>query len=698
MRHIHTDLEARSFAEIKDVSTHRYANHPTTEVTCMAWGYTPDCVELWLPGDPVPDDFYGDDVIMVAHNASFERAMWKPQMVKKHGFPPVPTKRWDCTAIRAGHAGLPHGLDKLSRVLDLKDLAKDKEGQANMLRLCKPLKSGKPVEGIYQKGVFDNDPERHKLNGRYCQQDVRAEFGVIDKTPPLSAKELAGFHLDQEINDRGVPIDLDLCRGAVCIVDREATVSGERLSELTAGWIYHSPKGKDHVGIDAPTQRERIVGYCLERGVELPIGEKGTPTLAEEYLEPFLDDTDEYNLPDDCREMLEIYARNNSSAIRKYTAALAQCCPDGFARDQFGFYRAGTGRWGARGIQLQNLKRPLFKITQEIIEIITAGDYDALREITDNVSRERNKRISPVDYLASGVRAMIQAKPGHSLIVSDFSAVEGRGLGWEAGSNYLLDLYASGKCLYSDMGGKIFGVDPEWISRLHEEAEHLDADQKTEDHRTAKRYRQCGKVAILGLGYGCGWQKFQKMAGGQAYNVKLTDLEAKNIVTVYRDAYPEVPKLWKAVGDAAISAVNNPGSRIMAGKCLFYMEDDFLVIELPSTRKLYYFQPELEVDGSRVSLSYMNNKGLRERTYGAKLVENIVQADCRELLLDAMFRIDRWSKDIIMHCHDEVVLHSPEKRASFLVKRLQQEMTYVPGWAKGFPIGAATHSCKRYEK
>lgn len=655
------DLETRSRVNIKDTGAWFYAAHPSTEVLCMCYHVADtEHVQVWVPGEDVPAAFLNPRLIGVAYNAEFERTIWHWIMTKAHGFPAMPAERWICTATMAAYCNLPRSLDEVCNRVGLGEAGKDEDGHANMLKLCKPVKrkknSVKQIGPLYVGGEFETNIDMHTRNVEYCAVDILADYNLWPKLQPLPKRERQIWLLDQKINDRGVLIDRQMCEGAQQIAAETALYDNARLEDITDGRVTKF------------TQNQRIRQIAKELKIQLPFkknskGKMG-PSLNEEARAEILE---RKNLDPTFREIVEILDRNNSSAVAKYTAALNCAGPDDRCRNQFLYYAAGPGRWGGKIAQFQNFKRggKVDKLDL-VMYAIRGGDYDALCHLCDN---------RPIETMANVVRLLVCAPPGRQLVISDLSQIEARMLAWMAGEQYVLDLFASGEDIYKDMASKIYGIP---ISEV------------------TKAQRQVGKVAVLGLGYGCGYVKFVTVAKDMG-GVIIDEDTAKDIVDVYRNANPHIRQFWYDVDDAAKMCVRT--GKTIRVRCLkFRMEGDWLTIELPTGRKLMYYEPQLVAGGKfGDELHYLDGKKGITKTYGAKLVENIVQAMSRDVLADAMLEMDRLNLYITLHVHDEVhveILEGDEETPTIV----HEIMSTCPEWCPGLPVAAETHTSQRYDK
>lgn len=658
------DVETRSRCVIADTGIVRYTLHPSTDVLGLVYTINEEQEFLWIPGEPPPPVFGWDGVqLYTAHNATFERWIYNKILVPRYRFPPLPLEKWDCTAARAAHQNLPRGLARLCERLRLPfSDAKFKAGHDNMVKLCRPHQARKnkcfEVDGLYKGGVFDEDVDRHTINFFYCAQDVKAETAVKKNVLPLPPREREIWELDQVINARGVSVDVEMCKGATRILREGILHFHTRLCDITNGQIT------------THDQRERILKYARTHGVQLP-------DLQKETVQEFLDNRP---LPDDVREILSIRQLLGSAAVCKYQAILNCVGDDARCRDQFLYYAAGTGRWGGKLAQFHNLKNSPAP-PPEVIETITAGDYDRMFELCHG---------QPVQGLGCAVRSAVKAPDDRELVISDLSQIEARMLAWVAGDTKQLELFWAGKDVYRYMAGQVYNEDPESIPK-----------------KSPKR--QLGKVMELGLGYGCGATKFQSVAWSTSYfpnppwdkepageGIRLTDEESANLVELYRAAHPPIVQFWWDLGDACMKCIRH-GKTIRHKNLVLRREGEFFTIEMPSGRKLFYHRPYIIYEDGRPEIVYLDGKKGVTRTHGAKICENLVQALSRDVFAHCMLLMYRLGIFTTLHCHDEN--HSERRTGDDATKDLiQQCMTTCPRWADGLPLAAETKVSTRYDK
>ena len=633
MTDIYIDFETRSRVDIRVTGAVRYAQDESTDVLCMAWAIDDGPVYLWKRGEPFPLYLYDairEGCLFHAHNAGFERAIWHYIMSARHRWPDIPLEQWRCTAAKAAHANQPRHLDGVSTRLLPEELRKDKEGTKIMLKTCKPNRKGEWVE----------DEETLQKLYAYCQQDVRAERALDEILPDWPQSEVEVWQLNERVNDRGVPIDRELCEGAAFILDTTLAGISDRISDMTKG------------AITTGNQVARIKKFVAERGVNMKSLDKDH--VAEELT---------HDLPDDVRDVLLLRQLTSGAAAKKYKSVLGIMGDDARARGMFMYYAAGTGRFGSGKTQFHNMKKGGDKGTA-FRNIVVSGNMDLVDLVYGNTM---------VSVLGRNVRSMICATPGHSLLRVDASQIECRVLHWLAGAEKKLDTFRAGEDPYIKLAQKAFNKpvvtkdDPE---------------------------RQVGKAAELGLGFGMGAVRFQAQVKEQA-GIDLNERFARHVVTLYSKENPLVTQLWNKYEAAAKTCVET-GCSTGVGKVIFRMERNYLTVTLPSKRQLFYYRPFFEEGKRGPRFTYWGPKGPRHEWAGGILTENIVQAVARDILVHAMRQAEKAGFNICMHIHDEMIVELPHSMIHWLKDKLIDCMTEGPAWAGGLPLAAELKVAERY--
>lgn len=710
---IELDFEARSACNIKKAGTQRYALDPTTEIMCLAWSVDGAEPELWHPAYPnagLPEHnaaglrrlhariAFGDDLIE-AHNAMMEWAIWTHIGQARLGWPELPVDRLRCSAAKAAAYGLPRALDRALKALG-SDVQKDAEGHRLMMKLSKPRKPLKAelvragcktaAEFAERYGLLWHEkPEELQRLFAYCRQDVRAEQALSKLVPDLIPEELALWQLDQRMNRRGVAVDVEGVKVAIDVAARESRRFDAEMDALTFGAVPNC------------RQTAVILKWINARGGDVPDLQAATIDLALQRK----------NLPDMARRALVLRRESAKASVKKLNAVVARACPDGRMRDLFVFCGAAhTGRWAGAGFQAQNLVRGG---SVEQLE----GEREERRCAAEGVKDEKTikKRVAAakmnaqetawrelvalgpgrwiVEYpqaltrLAHMLRGVIKASPGCRLIAADFASIESCVLAWEAGEERMLRILSSGGSLYKDMCGAIYSIpDP----------------QKNVSKGTPEY--QVSKNAVLGLGFGMGGPKFVVTCA--KVGTVISEEFSKEVVQTYRSTYPRVKALWYSTEAAACEAVRSPGRITEAGRVHFRMKGRALRMKLPSGRCLTYMDPKLKPKKTpwgedRDSLEYMGvdsktGQWRRLHTYGGALVENSTQAIARDLLRDAMLRLDAAGYPLVMSAHDESTGDVPNTFGS--ERDFGEIMCQLPAWAVGCPVSQESWSGPRYRK
>jgi DNA polymerase bacteriophage-type len=645
---LHIDFESRSTVDLRRAGVYRYAADTTTDVIVVCWAVDAEPVETWLPlKEPMPGPLrkllQDPDCIVVAHNAGFERTLFNAKLSLKFQVPVIPIERWDCTAARAARMALPRSLDGAAQALGL-DVQKDLEGHRLMMRMCRPRSEDADLGTITW---WDDDARMARL-AQYCATDVEVER-LLDKQLRHLADDRAVWMHTELINDRGVRINTAFASKAVAVADMAQAVLNEALEKLTDGAV----KTASNVG--------GIKKWLSEQGIN--IFEGNDESLNKEAIQHLLNKD---HLPEDVKAVLRIRASGGKSSVAKYTAMLERVSFDGRVRGNLMYHGASTGRWSGAGVQLQNLPRA------------TVKDWDAAEATLLPVGPETSSILSQM------VRGTIVAEPGHRLIWADYAAIEARGVAWLAGQDDLVDLFARGGKVYEAMAASIYGVDPSEIGKDSVE-------------------RFLGKTVILGCGYSMGAVRFRQACA--AMGVHISEELAERAVRTYRTLYPQIPLLWRRLEEAAIAAVRKPSNDTIYGNIKFRCEQDWLLVRLPSGRKLFYREPKVVEQagpfGSKPALAYMavnsfTKKWQQERTFGGKLTENIVQGICRDLIAGAMLALEPRGYPVIASVHDEVICEVPNAWGT--QQEMVEIMCQVPKWAAGFPIAAEAKEGIRYGK
>jgi len=652
MGYVVIDFETRSEVKIKTQGGYVYAEHPSTRSMCIAWRYTAQqdrqalkymkTQVAWTLDGTFPKDLakllLKPSVKIVAHNANFER------LILKHVHKcDIPINRFFCTAAQARRLALPGNLEGAAIAAKLA-IKKDIAGNKFTLKYACPTRKGQFLEVT---------PEAKQRIMDYCATDIDAEVLLFCSLPLTTGPDsLRIYEVDQKINDRGFRVDVDQCRAAIELSDVAAANDTDRLIRLTDGVI------------STPTQGERIKKWCAERGVEL--ADLTAKTVNDTLLSG-------QAIPDDVRDMLEIRQGGAKASIKKYNAALDRVSRDGRIRGAFNYHRASTGRWGGTGFQPHNMPRGIVKHPEIYVELIKMQSTDMIDLIGYPLS----------SVLSSCVRSAIIPSDGHDFICADYASIETCGLFWLADHKVGLEMIRNKVNLYMDLASSIYG--------------------KPITTKECFEY-QVGKKGILGLGYQMGDKKFTGAC--EQDGIILPPGMAWQTVNTYRRKHAPIPALWEKVENAAIDAVRFPGKAYTAGKTKWYVDRGFLVAELPSRRCIVYAEPRIDFETYKgrpsPKLKFMAEQAqtrqwVEESTYGGKLVENITQAVCCDLLASALLRLESHPLyRVVAHTHDEALAEVPIGKGS--VEEFIKIMCDAPAWAEGLPIRAEGWRGPRYRK
>jgi len=651
------DFETRSACDIKTAGAHAYSEHPSTEIQCLCAKFdNGPVVDVFVRGQWPDFNVLGRILSadrIVAHNAEFEYAIWTNVGVKKHGWLPLDLAKLDCTAARAAMLALPRNLEGACTAMNL-PVNKDKAGYSLMLRMCKPRPDGTYLE----------DKASLAALVAYCRQDVEAEAALDRVLPSLPSREKAVWLLTAIINLRGARIDRAGILAVMAVLANYNDLKLIDFKRLTKGQVT------------SPRQVAQLLTFLEQQGVKLDDLRKDTVAGAIKDCEG------------DLKQVLEIRRSLGKASVSKYGAAIKTASADDRMRGLFMYHGASTGRWTAQRFQPHNMIRDVLPDAGNFFHVCRFGDLDTVREAYAN-PKDPNANDLPV--LASrACRAMVQAEPGKTLFVGDFSAIEGRVLAWLACEEDVLDVYRSGGDPYKVAASYVYRVNPKDVT---------------------KAQRQIGKVVELASGYQ-GWvNAFHSMA--KNYGVTVTDEEAAEIVSAWRKNRPATVGYWAEIGQAAVNVIRNPDEIVTVGAVTFEMVQQggspFMTIKLPSGRRLWYSRPSVVSktviydngkEKVREEIHYWGvdsttKRWGEQRTYSGCLVENITQAVARDLLAASMFRAEVHGFPIVLHVHDEIVSEADPGQD---VKEFEHVMSQTPEWAAGLPMKVEAFKTERYGK
>lgn len=711
---IYLDFETQSECDLTVAGGYEYARHPTTRVMCCYWSYEGDSRVYGWGYQPVRhvrkekydttrekvfsdgrtaivpttrtrtqnlyslheygrrhldimlEEVVKPENVLSAWNVNFERAIWEFLCHQRLNWPslePFGVDKFSCTMARARSHSLPGALGNAAKALSL-PVQKDESGRAAMMRLTKPKK-----HSVIDPYDFDYDPQRYLEMRSYCSDDVRVEKTIDSKLLPfdkIGPIEEEVWKLDQQMNWAGVRVDRETVIPTLEVISQAEKKHEERLQEL----------------VDDPditlTKREKILDWLGENGCHIN-------SLAKDYVESLLKD-DDYLEPQ-VREVLELKIASSKVSVKKFPRMDAMTISDGRARNNVIYYGAGkTGRWSGSGIQLQNLANgksleanpdglPIDQLIEAQIDSLRTASYDEVDAAFGD----------PLEVASTMLRSMFLPDEGKKFYFCDYSAIESRVVAWLANQRDVLEVYRSGDCLYKYTAGKIYDIsDPQSLGKKSIE-------------------RKVGKVAVLGLGYGCGKNRFFDMLCDSG--IEIEEEESDRIVDVYRESNSDIVSLWYDTDRAVKAAIRNPGTQYQAGRCYYWRKPSgALYCKLPSGRSLIYFNPHIKKVrkwGRLVDQVFYfgvdpirKNWGLLE-TYGASMVESQSQAVARDVMAYAMLRLRDSGHGLSFTVHDEVIGNTELETQPAEIERI---MCQSSGWDEGLPLAAECEMGFRYRK
>lgn len=645
MKNLSIDIETYSPENLARCGVYRYSEAPEFEV--LLFGFSIDggpaqVVDL-AAGEELPSDvlfaLVDPKVTKWAFNAQFERVCLSRYLGLEVGHYLNPAE-WHCTMIWAATLGLPLSLEGVGAVLGL-EKQKLKEGKDLIRYFCVPAKNR---DGTTFRHISTDAPEKWKKFKAYNLRDVETELAIQQKLAkfPVSDTEWQNYVLDQQINDRGIMIDRTLVTQAIrCDEEYKRT---------------HMDMARSVTGLENPNSPAQLKAWLAEKGV-------ATETLSKAAVLSLLEEADgEVELALSLRQELA------KSSVRKYAAMESAVGSDGRARGLIQFYGANrTGRYAGRLVQVQNLPQNHLPDLEEARTHIRNGEFGTVELLYESVPM----------VLSELIRTAFIPKNGHRFFVADFAAIEARVIAWIAGEQWRQEVFANGGDIYCASASQMFHV-------------------PVEKHGVNGHLRQKGKIAELALGYGGSVGALKAMG---ALNYGLQEDELKPLVDAWRQSNPYITKLWWDVDRAATSCIKEKTTTETHG-IRFQYQSGMMFIVLPSGRRLVYVKPRMGVNkfGSE-SVTYegvgQQKKWTRLESYGPKFVENIVQAIARDILAEAMLRLDYSGYRIVMHIHDEAVIEAP---ADASLENICQIMGQTPSWANGLILRADGYICDFYKK
>ena len=651
------DIETKSDKDISKCGVYAYTDTPYFDILLFAYSIDGQPVQVvdMANGEEIPENvlvaLVDENVIKRAFNVNFERVCLSkylrknyPQYFQSYSIDEdtvgdfLNPESWHCSMIHARTLGLPSSLAEVGKVLGIEQ-QKMTEGKALVKFFCVPYDT---VDGVPQFHNPKDYLDKWEIFKAYNKRDVGAELEIDRRlsrfpVPDFLWKE---FYLDQEINDRGILVDMQLA-------DKAISLDAEAKEELTV-------EMKRLTGVENPNSVYQLLDWLETQGYKSDsLGKAQVQELIKTTKEPV-------------KSVLQMRLQLSKSSVKKYTAMKNTACSDNRARGMFSFYGASrTGRWAGRNVQLQNLPQNHLPDLSEARELVKYGSFEDIQMLYDDVP----------DTLSQLIRTAFIPRQGMKFIVADFSAIEARVIAWLAGEEWRMKAFANGEDIYCASASKMFGVPVV----KHGENGHL---------------RQKGKISELACGFGGSVGAMKAMG---ADSLGLSDTELKQIVTDWREASPHITELWWAVDRDVKKAVKEKTATKTHG-LLFSYEAGFLFIRLPSGRRLAYAKPYIgknKFGGESVTYMGINaqKKWDRLESYGPKFVENCVQGIARDLLMYSMQTLSQYF--IVGHIHDEMIIECPKDTK---LDEICQQMARTPDWAKGLLLRADGYECSFYKK
>ena len=651
------DIETRSDKDISKCGVYAYTDTPYFDILLFAYSIDGQPVRVvdTANGEEIPENVLAaladENVVKRAFNCNFERVCLSkylrenyPQYFQSYSIDEdtvgdfLNPESWHCSMIHARTLGLPSSLAEVGKVLGIEQ-QKMTDGKALVKFFCVPYDT---IDGVPQFHSPTDYPDKWEIFKAYNKRDVEAELEIDRKLSRFPVPDFIWqeFYLDQEINDRGILVDMQLA-------DKAINLDAKAKEELTA-------EVQKLTGVENPNSVYQLLDWLETQGYKSDsLGKTQVLELIKTAKEPV-------------KSVLQMRLQLSKSSVKKYTAMKNTACSDNRARGMFSFYGASrTGRWAGRNVQLQNLPQNHLPDLTEARELVKYSSFEDIQMLYDDVP----------DTLSQLIRTAFIPRQGMKFIVADFSAIEARVIAWLAGEEWRMKAFANGEDIYCASASKMFGVPVV----KHGENGHL---------------RQKGKISELACGFGGSVGAMKAMG---ADSLGLSDTELKQIVTDWREASPHITELWWAVDRAVKKAVKEKTATKTHG-LLFSYEAGFLFIRLPSGRRLAYAKPYIgknKFGGESVTYMGINaqKKWDRLESYGPKFVENCVQGIARDLLMYSMQTLSQCF--IVGHIHDEMIIECPKDTK---LDEICQQMAITPDWAKGLLLRADGYECSFYKK
>lgn len=643
MKRMNIDIETYSEADLSKSGVYKYVDAPGFEV--LLFGYSADGgpvkVISLAEGEELPqkikEALLDDTVLKFAFNAQFERVC-----LEKYLGVHLAPDAWRCTMVASLYLGLPGSLAQVGAVLGVEK--KKLETGKDLIKFfsvpCKPTKTN----GGRTRNLPEHDREKWQQFITYNARDVETEMDIMEKVARFPVPDFLWkqYAQDQRINDLGIELDMALVTQAIKCDEESRERYLKRAQELT--------------GLENPNSPIQLKEWILSNGVEME-------TLTKEEVASVME-----TATGPVKEVLELRQLLSKSSVKKYVAMETCRCSDGRAHGLLQFYGANrTGRWAGRLVQVQNLPQNHIPDLAVARNLIKSGCFEAVELLYDSIP----------DTLSQLIRTAFVPREGCKFMVADFSAIEARVIAWLAGESWRQEVFRNNGDIYCASASQMFGV-------------------PVEKHGVNGELRQKGKIAELALGYGGGVGAMISMG---AIDMGLAEEELQPIVDSWRQSNPAIVKLWWDVHRCVIKAVKDKQPQTY--KCLtFEYQSGMLFVGLPSGRRLAYAKPSVyRNDYDRDEIAYMGVDATKKwgkiDSYGPKFVENIIQAMSRDILAEAMARMEAAGYDIVMHVHDEAVIEAPRDA---VLEDACQIMSKAPDWTPGLILNAAGYECEFYQK
>lgn len=681
-KNLFIDIETYSSVDIKTCGAYKYIESPDFEILIVGYAFDNEPVTVvdFAQGEELPEEFeealFDASITKHAHNAVFERTAFR-----RVGYD-IPVENWECTLVKSAYCGLPLGLDQVSKVLDLKDKKLD-TGKALIKYFscpCKPTKTN----GMRTRNYPWDAPEKWKMYKEYNKYDVLSEreiYNILEKYEwPKFERQL--YVLDQNINDRGILIDMELANSAILVNTEYTSKVLKQSIDITH---LENPNSVAQLKKWYCMKYAKIVDETLSEAdrkyLKTANGNSYDPenqSMAAESIQMLLH-LDAVKAIPELQTVLENRQKLGRSSVKKYNAMLSCAMKDNRARGTFQFYGANrTGRWAGRLVQLQNLSKNHMsdKDIDESRELIRKKDWQLVEMLYDDVS----------DILSQLVRTTFIAPEGYVYSVADFSAIEARVVSWLADEEWRMDVFRGDGKIYEAAGARMFNVPIESITKGSE-------------------LRAKAKNAELALGYEGALGAMKRMGGDK---MGMSDEEMMHIVKLWRNANKNIVALWAEIQKCAYEAVRYHRKVVGTKRNLvFDCDGEYFTIGLPSGHTLYYYHPcfKLKARG-RKTVEQLYYQGLNQETkqwglidtYGGKLTENIVQAISRDLIGYAMLNLEKAGFKITMHVHDEAIAEVKAGYGDKYLNEMIEIMSTAPEWASDLPLNAAGFISNYYKK